>query len=403
MDKNITGNVLKHMTHTEDLLLLGEDGADFALEGLRGVYNALNGKSDGSITLKGKIDGSPAFVASTDFHGLKFVALKHSWDKGKIFTTEEEINEAFADKDKVRRFLCLLLNNLNYINIPKDEIWMGDFLFLNDTLQTREIEGRSYITFKPNTLIYAIPTDDPIATQIEKSIMGIAWHTRYTGESLDSVSIHFGIDISEINSVPGIYQMDADLKSVNNKILTEEEETHICEELKDLEYRLNLLRNYPHEDAFSKVFTQLNMYRNDIIKNSNTQFPTIEGFITFIRNKFKKESLEKKTERGMASTIQRGEDLVKIIIDNEEYFRVLFDCQKTITEIKEELILKLNSTSRIRTFVESSIEGILPASGEGYVISDSIGNVQKMVSRLEFSRNNFSPDIIKGWTSEKRG
>lgn len=402
MNKNITGNVLKHMTHTEDLLLLGEDGATFALEGLRGVYNALNGESNESITLKGKIDGSPAFVASTDFHGLKFVALKHSWDKGNIFTTEEEINEVFADKEKVRKFLNILLNNLDYINIPKDEIWMGDFLFLNDTLQEREIEGKNYITFKPNTLIYAVPVEDPIASQIENSIIGMAWHTRYTGESLNSVSIHFGIDITEINSVPGIYQMDANLKSVNSRILTDEEEVALSDELKDLEYRLNLLNNYHPSDNFSKVFDYLNRYKNALIRLGTTQFPYIGGLITFIRDRFKEESLMKKTEKGRTSTIQRGEDVVKTILDNRDYFKVLLDCQKAITEIKEQLILKLNSTSRIRTFVESSIDGILPASGEGYVISDPVGNVQKMVSRLEFSRNNFSPDIIKGWTDEKR-
>ena len=112
--------------------------------------------------------------------------------------------------------------------------------------------------------------------------------------------------------------------------------------------------------------------------------------------------MTKKTERGMTSTIQRGEVLVNSILDNKEYFNTLLSCQKEIAEIKEQFISKLNSTSRIRTFVESSVDGIIPTSGEGYVVSDSVGNVQKMVSRLEFSRNNFSSDIIKGWTNEKR-
>ena len=124
--------------------------------------------------------------------------------------------------------------------------------------------------------------------------------------------------------------------------------------------------------------------------------------MAYIRNKFKEESLTKKTERGMTSTIQRGEVLVNGILDNKEYFNTLLSCQKAIAEIKEQFISKLNSTSRIRTFVESSVDGIIPTSGEGYVVSDSVGNVQKMVSRLEFSRNNFSSDIIKGWTNEKR-
>ena len=279
---------------------------------------------------------------------------------------------------------------------------MGDFLFLNETLKEREIEGKDYLTFKPNTLMYAIPMEDPLSRQIEKADFGVAWHTMYTGESLDSVSIHFGIDISRINNVPNIYQMDADLKSVGNNVLTEKEKVQISKEFEDLEYRLSLLRNYPLNESFNKIFTYLNAYRNNIIKTNNTQFPTIEGLVAYIRNKFKEESLTKKTERGMTSTIQRGEVLVNGILDNKEYFNILLSCQKVIAEIKEQFISKLNSTSRIRTFVESSVDGIIPTSGEGYVVSDSVGNVQKMVSRLEFSRNNFSSDIIKGWTNEKR-
>ena len=93
---------------------------------------------------------------------------------------------------------------------------------------------------------------------------------------------------------------------------------------------------------------------------------------------------------------------MSIILDNETYFSVLLSCQKRIVWLKEFFISKLNSTSRMKTFVDSNKDGLLPTSGEGFVVSDSIGNVQKMVSRLEFSRNNFSSDIIKGWTSDKR-
>jgi len=34
---------------------------------------------------------------------------------------------------------------------------------------------------------------------------------------------------------------------------------------------------------------------------------------------------------------------------------------------------------------------------EGFVAIDHIGNAVKIVDRLEFSRANFSSDVIKGW------
>lgn len=402
MDKNITGNVLKHMTHTEDLLCLGTDGCNFALESLRGVYNALNGKSDKSYGITAKIDGSPAVVASTDFHGKKFVALKHSWNNGKIYTSEEEIAEAFQDKENVRKKLTLLLQNLNFINIPKDEIWMGDFLFTEDTLKTREYDGKEYITFQPNTLVYAIPMEDPLSSQIATSKLGIAWHTRYTGESFDNVSPSFKINISEVNDVPNIYQMDTNLKSTGDRILTDEEAKFVERDLDELKERLGLLCNYLYKEDVKEGIDLLNTYRHFLINNNNEQFPNVEGFIAWVRGKFWKESLTRKTERGRQNVLDKGEGIVSVIIDNEPYFSVLLSCQKRIIWLKEFFISKLNSTSRMRTFVDSSRYGLLPTSGEGFVVSDSIGNVQKMVSRLEFIRNNFSSDTIKGWTSEKR-
>jgi len=41
---------------------------------------------------------------------------------------------------------------------------------------------------------------------------------------------------------------------------------------------------------------------------------------------------------------------------------------------------------------------------EGYVAIDHLTNgAYKIVNRMEFSYNNFSKDIIKGWESDARG
>ena len=40
---------------------------------------------------------------------------------------------------------------------------------------------------------------------------------------------------------------------------------------------------------------------------------------------------------------------------------------------------------------------------EGFVAIDKLGgDAVKLVDRLEFSYNNFSPDILKGWDKPKR-
>ena len=49
------------------------------------------------------------------------------------------------------------------------------------------------------------------------------------------------------------------------------------------------------------------------------------------------------------------------------------------------------------TFIRTK-NGFKVTGQEGYVAIDRIGGgVVKLVDRLEFSYNNFSPDTIKGW------
>ena len=59
------------------------------------------------------------------------------------------------------------------------------------------------------------------------------------------------------------------------------------------------------------------------------------------------------------------------------------------------LVKKMNQASSMKTFVKTT-RGFKTTNPEGYV---AIGNKDavKIVDRWEFSYNNFSPTIVKGW------
>ena len=68
-----------------------------------------------------------------------------------------------------------------------------------------------------------------------------------------------------------------------------------------------------------------------------------------------------------------------------------------IVSAKELIISKLDELKQLDTFVLTK-NGFKVTGQEGYVaIDDAGGSVLKLVDRLEFSYNNFSPEIIKGW------
>ena len=58
---------------------------------------------------------------------------------------------------------------------------------------------------------------------------------------------------------------------------------------------------------------------------------------------------------------------------------------------------KLDKLKEIDTFVRTK-KGFKVTGSEGFVAIDyNTNGAVKLVDRLEFSTNNFSPDVIKGW------
>jgi hypothetical protein len=64
---------------------------------------------------------------------------------------------------------------------------------------------------------------------------------------------------------------------------------------------------------------------------------------------------------------------------------------------KQILINKLNRVKTLGTFVLTD-QGYKVTGQEGFVAIDKLkGDAVKLVDRMEFSYNNFSPNIKKGW------
>jgi len=70
--------------------------------------------------------------------------------------------------------------------------------------------------------------------------------------------------------------------------------------------------------------------------------------------------------------------------------------------VKIKLINILNRIQNIDTFVKTN-KGFKTTGHEGYVAIDKLGgDAVKIVDRLEFSYNNFSPNVLKGWDKPGR-
>ena len=88
--------------------------------------------------------------------------------------------------------------------------------------------------------------------------------------------------------------------------------------------------------------------------------------------------------------------------NNKKSLEMMFELQKELVLAKLKLINILNKLSNIDTFVKTK-KGFKTTGHEGYVAIDRLGgDAVKIVDRLEFSYNNFSPNILKGWDKPTR-
>ena len=191
----ITEQQNTHMTHIEDKVLYGGvNGTRQAINALRELRDMLAGKTSSKLSVKW--DGAPAIFAGTDPEdGTFFVAKKGIFAKtgAKVYKSnadiDAELSGDLADKMK------LALQYLPELGIKG--VIQGDFLYANNDLKREKIDGQQYVTFHPNTIIYAVPMSQ--SKTIEDAKIGIVWHTSYKGDKFENMKASYGVDVSTVS------------------------------------------------------------------------------------------------------------------------------------------------------------------------------------------------------------
>ncbi len=402
---------LTHLSHSEQLVMWGPKSLKTMYNALNSTYKALKSNtSPEDIDVKLKIDGSPSSIAATNFNGEKFVATKGFFNKDrKSAHTPEECDQLWGAIPDLCNKMKGLLAHLDEINIPEGEIWQGDFLFSKEDLSSQNIDGTSYVTFQPNTIIYAVPDSDPIAKLITQADLGIAWHTTYTGPDFDNLKISFNASVNRLGHPISVFMMDAILPSLAGIGTLTSEETEKAETtLADLKSNIEFLlrdASYNNIVSHSAIIELVEKFDNSRIRSEvglSDPKGFIEEFKAFVMAEAEKKAASLKKEASKAAKIEKGKEICDFIEENRTTFEKIYEVKNQVVELKEFFIRKLNKLGSFRTFVRHIDRGFLPCGQEGYAVSDIDGNIQKFVSRIEFSHNNFSKEIVKGWMSDRR-
>ena len=401
----ITEQKNTHMTHIEDKVLYGGvRGTREAILALRSLRNTLGGEHDGSVSVKW--DGAPAVFAGIDpRNGNFFVAKKGIFNKSpKVYYTAADV-----DADTSGDLATKLKQALQYLpEIGIKGVIQGDFLFSKSDLRISKIKGKQYVTFHPNTIVYAIPNNTEMSKRIKKAKIGIVWHTTYSGNSFENMKASYGVNVSKLRQTSNVWSQDAMLRDMTNYTMTKKDTEEVNEYLSHAGYLFNqissttlkTLENNQELAQLIETFNNSYVRKGQIVVNTGSH---VSKLINWIKQRYQKEIEKRKTEKGQAA--QKAK-LNKILIffseRNKASLKKMFDLQKVIVLAKLKLINILNKLNRTNTFLKTK-KGYRSTGQEGYVAIDKLGgDAVKIVDRMEFSFANFSPNIIKGWDKPGR-
>ena len=387
-----------HLEHIEDEILNnGIEGARASIRFIQSLRDMLAGNSKSQVNMTVKWDGAPAIFAGIDpSDGKFFVGKKGVFNKTPLLYKKQSDIDLGGYLGEV---FSTALKELPSLGIKK--VLQGDLLFLKSTLGS-EIDGHH--TFQPNTILYAVPKDSDVGRKVSRAKIGIVWHTTYTGRAIKDMKASFGKKIaSKFRSSRTIWMDDATYRDVSGKALFSPKET---EEFNDLLSQAGRLFRTVDGDAF-RMLTDDDELRQKTMTFVNTyvrggsNFPSADkmtkGLVDYLNQWFKKEIDKKKTEKSKADWSKRRDAIVQKVIMNKSQLTAMFELMKVLVQAKGMVIDQFNKTQEMDTLLRTA-KGFQVTKQEGFVAIDKMkGGAVKLVDRLEFSKANFSPEIIKGW------
>ena len=388
-----------HLEHLEDEVLnSGIVGTRGAINFLQSLRDMLAGNAKSSVNVTVKWDGAPAIFAGINPENNQFFV----GTKG-VFNKNAKINYSHDDIDRnhpntgLNQKLRVALTELSKLGI-KDVI-QGDMMFTKDDLKKETIDGKQYITFQPNTIVYAVPVES--AGKILSSSMGIVFHTTYSGNTMEDMSASFNVNLRGLTKNSGVWFSDADYKDTSGTInFNKAETTAITGILSDAgktfrKIDANFLGTISQDEEIKIL---IKTYNNTKVrageKITNTKMHTA-GLIAYVYDKHKKEVDKVKRPQNKEVKQQNMDRLMKVFRSHSSKLVTIFDMQNLLVDAKNMIVKKLEGAKGVTdTFVRTS-KGYKATNVEGFVAIDSLGKAVKLVDRLEFSQNNFN--AAKAW------
>lgn len=391
-----------HLEHIEDEVLnRGVAGTRDSINFLRSLRDMLAGHAESKVNVTTKWDGAPAvFCGINPENGKFFVGTKGVFAKNaKLNYTDKDIDNNHP-AEGLNKKLKVALRYLPKLGIKG--VLQGDMMFTKGDLKNEIIDGTDYITFQPNTIVYAVPVDSKLAQMMTAAQIGIVFHTSYTGKALEDMKASFNIDINNLTTTKDVWFRDASFVDASGTATFTEQETkqitYILSDIGNLFRGINpvVLNRIATSDI---IRTQIKTFNNSKVRAGQVITDTtkhVRELIRTIEDKLNKEILAAKLDKTKQKRIAEKSELMRFYRNNATELKKIFDIQNGLVEAKSMIIKKLQQIRQVTgTFLKTD-NGFKVTNAEGFVAVDKLqGNAVKLVDRLEFSQANFNAQ--KAW------
>lgn len=406
-----------HLSHIEDLAIeKGKSGFQEFTDHIDAITKKLKG-FETNQEMNAKIDGSPMILFGEDprpqFKKAFFISLKGGLSKTnpKIMHTDEEIESMYSGESTLKNKLKSLLKNLKPI-YRGTKIYQGDVLFsIASDKKAVKIGEESFIAFKPNVIVYAVPVDpnSELSSRISKATVGVIVHESFNGRSdnkgtsitlqstgrnvQDLVEQSKGsnvfIESSNYTSLKADIS-DQQLKKVHSDtakaklVITEIDDdfnnAYISSPLLSL---LKIFLNKQVDIAPAGIFGAASRGEEVLYVDF------LRKFREFISDRYNKELEQKKTPRGKAIVENRLKEILNFLEKHKDSLTKLLMATYYMTAAKYHVLRSLAAMeSKVgKTFMQNPDGSFTPTKDEGFVLFMGTNHV-KLVDRLEFTKIN---------------
>ena len=400
----LTESVNTHLYHIEeDIIRNGLVGAKSAVRYLFGLVDMLEGNAQADVRATVKWDGAPAIVCGNDpVNGKFFVGTKSVFNARtpKINYSFQDIDKNHPDKglNKVLKYAHRYLLGLNFKGVVQ-----GDLMFIPGQLKPERIDGEAFLTFTPNTITYAVQKGSELYDKITKAKIGIVFHTKYDGDSMDTLSASFGVDVSEFGASNDVWYDDAYFKDFSGTATFKSNESLA---LKTAIKQIDQLTDVVPMPLWMKLSTNkdfvqymLQFINSQIKRGGLTQDPKqmMQQYLNYYRDIQAQAKEKLKTVKAQDKRDTMVAVMGKLFAENQKGVEAIIRIHNATMSVKNKIIKQINDLQSTKQFIKTD-KGYEVTNPEGYVAIDNDGQAVKLVDRLTFSKANFNAQ--KQWAQD---